>query len=152
MSKGTSDADAAYCVGEFCNHGWKEVLTHMSPYGWGYYGIAFGLGLSVVGAAWGIWLTGSCLVGAAPQATQPRFGAARRSRGLGARPGRHGPARRARGRGKGHTIVTMTARQPERHPETPKLLLGVLGDEIERAPAGGYRPASSVPLLMGLVH
>jgi hypothetical protein len=52
--------------------GWNEVLTHMSPNGWGFYGIAFGLGLSVVGAAWGIWLTGSCLVGSAVKAPRIR--------------------------------------------------------------------------------
>jgi V-type H+-transporting ATPase 21kDa proteolipid subunit len=31
----------------------------MSPYGYANFGVAFGLGLSIVGAAWGIWLTGS---------------------------------------------------------------------------------------------
>lgn len=40
----------------------------MSPYGWGQYGVAFALGLSIVGAAWGIWTTGSSLVGAAIKA------------------------------------------------------------------------------------
>jgi len=43
-----------------------------SPYGYGSFGIAFGLGLSVVGAAWGIWLTGSSLVGAAVKAPRIR--------------------------------------------------------------------------------
>lgn len=38
--------------------GWTEVLMFMSPYGWGQYGVAFALGLSIVGAAWGIWTTG----------------------------------------------------------------------------------------------
>lgn len=69
---GTSDADGGACVGELCNYGYKEVLNHMSPYGWGYYGIGLGLGLSVVGAAWGIWLTGSTLVGAAVKAPRIR--------------------------------------------------------------------------------
>jgi len=40
----------------------------MSPYGFANFGVAFSLGLSVVGAAWGIWLTGSSLVGAAVKA------------------------------------------------------------------------------------
>jgi hypothetical protein len=32
--------------------GWKELLSHMSPYSWANWGIAIGLGFSVVGAAW----------------------------------------------------------------------------------------------------
>ena len=60
------------CQSEYCNAGWGEVLTHMSPYGYANFGIAFGLGLSVVGAAWGIWLTGSSLVGAAVKAPRIR--------------------------------------------------------------------------------
>jgi len=44
----------------------------MSPYGYANFGIAFGLGFSVVGAAWGIWLTGSSLVGAAVKAPRIR--------------------------------------------------------------------------------
>ncbi|GMI47597.1 hypothetical protein TrCOL_g4656 [Triparma columacea] len=65
-------SDASGCQSAYCNQGWSEVLTHMSPYGWGSFGIAFGLGLSVVGAAWGIWLTGSSLVGAAVKAPRIR--------------------------------------------------------------------------------
>ncbi|KAJ8602923.1 hypothetical protein CTAYLR_001486 [Chrysophaeum taylorii] len=60
------------CTTDACNASYDEVLTHLSPYGWGYMGIAFGLGLSVVGAAWGIWLTGSSLVGAAIKAPRIR--------------------------------------------------------------------------------
>mmetsp|Transcript_879 Transcript_879/g.1879 ORF Transcript_879/g.1879 Transcript_879/m.1879 type:complete len:194 (+) Transcript_879:142-723(+) len=59
---------SATCSSEFCNSGWGEVLTHMSPYGFANFGVALGLGLSIVGAAWGIWLTGSSLVGAAVKA------------------------------------------------------------------------------------
>lgn len=60
------------CNSVYCNQGWGEVLTHMSPYGYANFGIAFGLGFSVVGAAWGIWLTGSSLVGAAVKAPRIR--------------------------------------------------------------------------------
>ena len=63
---------SATCQSTYCNQGWSEVLTHMSPYGYANFGIAFGLGLSVVGAAWGIWLTGSSLVGAAVKAPRIR--------------------------------------------------------------------------------
>jgi len=61
-------SSSATCTSEFCNQGWSEVLTHMSPYGFANFGVALGLGLSVIGAAWGIWLTGSSLVGAAVKA------------------------------------------------------------------------------------
>ena len=50
---------SAVCTSALCNRGWGEVLTHMSPYGFANFGVALGLGLSIVGAAWGIWLTGS---------------------------------------------------------------------------------------------
>ena len=52
--------------------GWNEVISHLSPYSWANWGIAIGLGFSVVGAAWGIWLTGSSLVGAAIKAPRIR--------------------------------------------------------------------------------
>lgn len=52
--------------------GWNELLSHLSPYSWANWGIAIGLGFSVVGAAWGIWLTGASLVGAAVKAPRIR--------------------------------------------------------------------------------
>ncbi|TFJ81548.1 hypothetical protein NSK_006799 [Nannochloropsis salina CCMP1776] len=63
-----SSATEMVCVSPLCNLGWTEVLMFMSPYGWGQYGVAFALGLSIVGAAWGIWTTGSTLVGASIKA------------------------------------------------------------------------------------
>ena len=58
----------ATCTSDLCNYGWGDVLTHMDPYGWGMWGLGIGLGFSVVGAAWGIFLTGSSILGAAIKA------------------------------------------------------------------------------------
>ena len=42
---------------------WGELFYGISPYAWGYTGIAIALVFSIIGAAWGIFLTGSSLVG-----------------------------------------------------------------------------------------
>jgi len=67
-----SAAAAGQCTTFNCNNGWNEVLGSLSPYSWANWGIAIGLGFSVVGAAWGIWLTGSSLVGASVKAPRIR--------------------------------------------------------------------------------
>merc|ERR1711966_410853 len=56
------------CYGE----SWGCAFTAISPYAWASVGIAFALGLSVLGAAWGIFLTGSSLVGAAVKSPRIR--------------------------------------------------------------------------------
>lgn len=68
---GTSPEEVL-CINTYCNAGWNEVLTHMSPYGWANLGVAFALGLSVLGAGWGIFLTGSSIMGAAIKAPRIR--------------------------------------------------------------------------------
>ncbi|KAF4047285.1 ATP synthase subunit C [Phytophthora infestans] len=57
---------------ELFNQGWGDVLSNISPYAWGSMGVAFGLTFSIVGAAWGIFITGSSLLGAAVKAPRVR--------------------------------------------------------------------------------
>ncbi len=37
-------------IGLYTN--WADVFYSISPYTWGYLGVAFALGLSIIGAAW----------------------------------------------------------------------------------------------------
>ena len=51
-------ADIAY------NVSWTDASYRTNPYFWAKLGIGFDLGLSILGAAWGIYLTGSSLLAA----------------------------------------------------------------------------------------
>merc|ERR1711871_1354388 len=46
---------------------WSDLFMGIDPTFLSFYGTGFALGLSVLGAAWGIFLTGSSLLGAANQ-------------------------------------------------------------------------------------
>uniref|UniRef100_A0A9I9CHI4 V-ATPase proteolipid subunit C-like domain-containing protein n=1 Tax=Cucumis melo TaxID=3656 RepID=A0A9I9CHI4_CUCME len=47
---------------------WSHALVRISPYTFSAVGIAISIGVSVLGAAWGIYITGSSLIGAAIKA------------------------------------------------------------------------------------
>lgn len=67
MSSCSSCQDEA-CWNDCTSTTWAEILSALSPYSWAYIGLGLALGLSIIGAAWGIFLTGSSLVGAAIKA------------------------------------------------------------------------------------
>ena len=47
---------------------WSDALYRINPYVWANLGIGFDLGFSILGAAWGIYLTGSSLLAASIKA------------------------------------------------------------------------------------
>ncbi len=47
---------------------WTETIYYISPYFWADVGIGLDLGLSILGAAWGIFITGSSLLSASAKA------------------------------------------------------------------------------------
>ena len=51
---------------------WGDVLNGIDPYAWAFVGAGLAIGLSVLGAAWGIFITGSSLLGAAVRAPRIR--------------------------------------------------------------------------------
>jgi V-type H+-transporting ATPase proteolipid subunit len=51
---------------------WSTVLDGIDPYAWAFVGAGLAIGLSVLGAAWGIFITGSSLLGAAVRAPRIR--------------------------------------------------------------------------------
>jgi len=58
--------------GETAYTNWGDALGDINPYAWSFVGCALAIGLSVLGAAWGIFITGSSLLGAAVRAPRIR--------------------------------------------------------------------------------
>ncbi|CDJ39005.1 vacuolar ATP synthase 22 kDa proteolipid subunit, putative [Eimeria tenella] len=52
--------------------GWGDIIRDIPPVAWGALGVALALGLSAIGAAWGIFITGSSLLGAAVKSPRIR--------------------------------------------------------------------------------
>merc|ERR1719245_2145339 len=50
---------------------WGEIFMCINPF-WAYTGVAFALGLSLLGASWGMMLSGSSILGAAVKAPRIR--------------------------------------------------------------------------------
>lgn len=51
---------------------WGQIFQCINPYFWSYLGVGIALGFSIIGAGWGILLTGSSLLGAAVKAPRIR--------------------------------------------------------------------------------
>lgn len=64
-----TDVAAKVAVAEFCyDETWLCAFSSLSPFFYAYLGVAFSLGFSVLGAAWGIFITGSSIVSAGVKA------------------------------------------------------------------------------------
>ena len=51
---------------------WGEILYCVNPYSWAYLGVALSVTLAIVGAVWGMFITGASLLGATIKASRVR--------------------------------------------------------------------------------
>ena len=51
---------------------YSDLFYETNPYSWAYVGVAIAIGFSIVGAAWGIFITGASLLGASVKAPRIR--------------------------------------------------------------------------------
>merc|ERR1719150_1413272 len=51
---------------------WSSIFSQIDPFAWAFLGVAMAMGISVIGAAWGILLTGPSLLGASVKAPRIR--------------------------------------------------------------------------------
>lgn len=51
---------------------WGDMLYCVNPYSWAYIGVACAIALSIIGAVWGIFITGASLIGASIKSPRVR--------------------------------------------------------------------------------
>ena len=51
---------------------WGDMFYCINPYSWAYLGVAFAITLSIIGAVWGIFITGASLIGASIKSPRVR--------------------------------------------------------------------------------
>ena len=51
---------------------YSDLFYKTNPYSWAYVGVAIAIGFSIIGAAWGIFITGASLLGASVKAPRIR--------------------------------------------------------------------------------
>jgi len=68
----SSSVDLSDMIANMGSLSWGEIFMCINPYFWAYCGVAFALGFSLLGASWGMMLSGSSILGAAVKAPRIR--------------------------------------------------------------------------------